>query len=155
MSSSEHLEHHDGHATDSGLVSDMFSVDFKVLGPLNSTVAGKSDHHLKYSPSGQEHNTDQILVACMSQQWHRGPNHSLSQLDEPNTSEHGSDAGSDGEDSNVPLEDEVTRDESDVIDLDLLDQQCNTTICDELREDFEARYAKIGVCTSIPKNWWN
>ena len=62
----------------------------------------------------------------MSWWWHRGPNHSLPQLDEDcNTFEHDSGAGSDGEDlgegSDGPLEDEVIGDESDAIDWDLLD----------------------------------
>ena len=147
--SSERLEHHNGCATNSGLVLDVFSVDLEVLEPLNSTVTSESDH-LEDPPSGEEHDTDQILAACMSRRWHRGINHSLPQLDEDrNASEHDSDAGSDGEDlgegSDVPLEDEVIGDESDAINWDLLDQQCGTTLRDELREDFEAWYAKIGA----------
>ena len=56
----------------------------------------------------------------------------------------------DGEASDVPLEDELGSDsESDsnlgVIDWSPLDQQCDSTIRDELQEDFESKYAKIGA----------
>ncbi|KAN0139558.1 hypothetical protein V8E53_002587 [Lactarius tabidus] len=156
-STSKPLEHQDICAADSGPIPDMFSaLDFEVLGPSTSTVTGENGHHLEGPPSGQEHDTDQILEACMSQRWHQCLNRSHPQLNEdPEQSEHGSGTGSDGEGSNVPLEDEVVGDDSDVVNWDLLDQQCGVSICDELGEDFEARYAKIGACTSIPESWYN
>jgi hypothetical protein len=61
-------------------------------------------------------------------------------------------AGNDGNISDIPLEDGLSSDKSDIVDRDQSDQQC---ICDELGEDFESRYAMIGVlnlvypCTSI------
>jgi hypothetical protein len=56
-------------------------------------------------------------------------------------------AGDDGKTSMVPLEDELSSDESDVIGWDESDQQCSLTGCDEsgLGEDFESRYAMIGA----------
>ncbi|KAN0139718.1 hypothetical protein V8E53_002380 [Lactarius tabidus] len=49
-------------------------------------------------------------------------------------------AGNDGNISDIPLEDGLSSDKSDIVDRDQSDQQC---ICDELGEDFESRYAMI------------
>ncbi|KAI9449317.1 hypothetical protein BJY52DRAFT_1227825 [Lactarius psammicola] len=121
----ESLEHQDACSTDPS--PDMPPLDVEILGPLTSN--NESDHHPE--GSGQEHDTDQLLVATMSQRWHQdhGRSHPQPGPDEDSDS---------GKASNVPLEDGLDSDDSDVIDRDTLDRGCGFTIRDELGEDFES-----------------
>ncbi|KAI9458326.1 hypothetical protein BJY52DRAFT_1223445 [Lactarius psammicola] len=128
---SKPLEHRGVHSTDPS--PDMPSVDIEILGPLTSN--DESDHHPE--DAGQEHNTGQLLIAAMSQRWHQGHGHSHPRSGPSEDSDS-------GEASNVPLEDELDSDDSDVIDHGMLDKECGFAIRDELGEDFESRYANIG-----------
>ena len=141
MHTSEPIADQDVHAADLGPSPDMLSLDFEAPGPSNS----ESDPHLE--GSGHEHDTEQLL-ACISRRWHQGYIRSRPHLEpHEDSDEAGPDRGTDGNGntSNFPLEDELGSDDSDAIDWDQMDQQCSWTVRDELGEDFESKYAKIGV----------
>ena len=85
---------------------------------------------------------------CMSQCWTKHPNplHPQSEPDEDlDKFEQDTGASDDGNASDIPLEDGLSSDKSDIIDWDKSDQQYSLTIRDELGEDFESRYATIGA----------
>jgi hypothetical protein len=147
---SEALKHQDVPTTQANPGLDMFSPDIEFMVP--STPNGQSDHHIEGSGPGD--NMEQILTACMSQGWAESCNHLHPQSEPDGDSDEidsecdlDATAGDDGKTSMVPLEDELSSDESDVIGWDESDQQCSLTGCDEsgLGEDFESRYAMIGA----------
>ncbi|KAF8262477.1 hypothetical protein EI94DRAFT_1808713 [Lactarius quietus] len=139
---SKALEHQDVLTANTGLGPDILSIDFEAPSPATSN--GESNYHL--DGSGQE-DAEQLLITCVSQRWHQGYNHSHPHS-EPDEDSDGFEPGGNSKTSNIPLEDELSSGDSDrdldIIDRDVLDQQSGWTIRDELGEDCEAKYAKIG-----------
>jgi hypothetical protein len=130
----------DVQTTDPG--PDMFNIDIEFPGPSTS-----NDNMPHVEGNGPEDNTEQILTSCMSQRWtkHSNPLCPQSEPDEDlDKCEQDTGASNDGNTSDVPLEDGLSSDESDIIDWDESDRQYGI-IREELGEDFESRYAMIGA----------